>query len=100
MSELLRVYIDFDMLEDAVILSMEYVDSVMDSFMGHGSELFKLRGCLQHHTQSAWLPYTCIDQLLTALSDHKHDLVYGKLYESLQNKLGTYYNKLSEDDNR
>ncbi|XP_060078941.1 nuclear pore complex protein Nup160-like [Ylistrum balloti] len=97
-SELLRVYIDYDMLEDAVILTMEYIDAVMDSFTGHGSELFNLRGCLQNHTQTAWLPYTCIDQLLIALQDHKHDITHGKLYESLQNKMDTYYNKLSEQD--
>lgn len=94
-SELLRVYIDFDMLEDAVILTMEYIDAVMDSIRGHESELFNLRGCQQSQTQTAWLPYTSIDQLLIALGDHKHDITHGKLYDSLQNKMATYYDCIS-----
>lgn len=43
MPDLLRIYIDFDLLEDSVILTMEYVDAVMDSFTGQDSELFNIK---------------------------------------------------------
>ena len=42
-SELLKIYIDFDLLEDGVILTMEYIDAVMDSFTGQESTKFSLK---------------------------------------------------------
>lgn len=43
MSELLKIFIDFDLLEDGVILTMEYIDAVMDSFTGQESTKFSLK---------------------------------------------------------
>lgn len=43
MSELLKIYIDFDLLEDGVILTMEYIDAVMASFTGQESPTFGLK---------------------------------------------------------
>ncbi|KAJ8298952.1 hypothetical protein KUTeg_023012 [Tegillarca granosa] len=94
MSGLLRIYIGFDLLEEAVLLIIEYIDARLDSFLGNDSEVFGIKGCLRPNCQSSWLPYTCIDQLMSALKDHTDDITYGKMYENLQNKVIVYLNKV------
>jgi len=42
-AELLRLYIDHDLLEEAVGLCVEYIDAVVDSFTGQASLLFQLK---------------------------------------------------------
>ena len=42
-AELLRLYIEYDLLEEAVSLCVEYVDSVIETFSGHDSKLFQLK---------------------------------------------------------
>ncbi|KAK3101041.1 hypothetical protein FSP39_000503 [Pinctada imbricata] len=89
-AELLRLLSDFDLLEDAVLLTMEYVDAVMATFTGQESPVFKLKPCLERTTECVWLPYTCIDQLRYALKSHHRDPLYGQLHEDLENKLLSY----------
>lgn len=42
-AELLRLYIEYDLLEEAVSLCIEYVDAVIDTFRGQNSELFQIK---------------------------------------------------------
>ena len=42
-AELLRVYIDYDLLEEAVSLCVEYIDAVLNSLNGLDSPLFKIQ---------------------------------------------------------
>ncbi|WAR01460.1 NU160-like protein [Mya arenaria] len=42
-AELLRLYIDHDLLEEATSLCTEYLDAVLDSFKGQDSELFSIK---------------------------------------------------------
>lgn len=92
-AELLRLYLNYDLLEEAADLVLEYVDAVLGK--GHqyfGIEVSSLgwaglaRGLLfamgtrqkgssplQHPLSATapmvWLPYTAIDQLLQALQE-------------------------------
>ncbi|KAL3841807.1 hypothetical protein ACJMK2_019908 [Sinanodonta woodiana] len=94
-AELLRLYIDYDLMYEGVDLVMEYIDAVMDTFKGQDCAMFKLRGCLRHMPQSVWLPYTSIDQLLQALRDHRmQDMALGELFETLQSKLSVYQRQI------
>lgn len=92
-AELLRLYIDYDLLEDAAYLASDYIDAVM----GRGREYFGLKTSLLGRsldTPSVWLPYTCLDQLLLALKDVKTEPLYYQLYETLSHKLGDYHREV------
>jgi hypothetical protein len=45
-AKLLRLYIEYDLLEEAVSLCVEYMDSVIETFSGHDSKLFQLKVCI------------------------------------------------------
>ncbi|XP_052227575.1 nuclear pore complex protein Nup160-like isoform X1 [Dreissena polymorpha] len=93
-AELLRLYIDHDLLEEAVALCVEYIDAVMDTFSGQDCNLFQLKGCVQHAPLTVWLPYTSIDLLMAALRDHRQDLQIGNMYQSLKDKMTIYMGKV------
>jgi len=74
--ELLRVYLDYDCLDEATLLSCEYIDAVM----GCGAEYFNIKSCLRFGSGSVWIPYTSLDHLLAALEEGKStDIRYLKL---------------------
>ncbi|XP_070567013.1 nuclear pore complex protein Nup160-like [Ptychodera flava] len=86
-AELLRLYINFDMLEEAAYLAMEYIDAVL----GKGKEYFGLTSCLHGTTpDSVWLPYTALDQLLHAIKESKTESLFQELYHDLNDKLKSY----------
>lgn len=64
-AELLRLYLDYDLLDEAASLVLEMLDSVC----GKGKEYFGLKTFLHTGAPAVWLPYTAIDQLLLALRD-------------------------------
>ena len=64
-AELLRLYLEYDYLHEAGTLTLEYIDAVL----GKGHEYFGLDTFLHGTAPAVWLPYTCIDQLMAALSE-------------------------------
>lgn len=42
-SDLLRRYVDYDQLEDAVVLTVEYVDALLWTYTGHDCPEFNLK---------------------------------------------------------
>lgn len=42
-SDLLRRYVDYDQLEDAVVLTVEYVDALLWTYTGHNCPEFNLK---------------------------------------------------------
>ncbi|XP_064599845.1 nuclear pore complex protein Nup160-like [Liolophura sinensis] len=89
-AELLRLLIDYDLLEQAGSLALEYIEAMRDVTRGQDREVFNLKGLLTPLPQSVWLPYTCIDQLLAALKDGQADQIYRKMSEQLQSKMTRY----------
>uniref|UniRef100_A0AAQ5XDD7 Nucleoporin 160 n=1 Tax=Amphiprion ocellaris TaxID=80972 RepID=A0AAQ5XDD7_AMPOC len=62
---LLRLLLNFDLLDAAAELVLEYVDAVL----GRGHQYFGIEKPLCATSPPAWLPYTSIDQLLQALNE-------------------------------
>ncbi|XP_077979037.1 nuclear pore complex protein Nup160-like [Glandiceps talaboti] len=98
--ELLQLYINFDLLEEATNLALEFIDAVL----GKGKEHFGLKSCLQgSQASNMWLPYTAIDQLLYILKESKGDPHFQQLYHALNDKLKVYFTtteSVSEDMER
>ncbi|XP_014677930.1 PREDICTED: nuclear pore complex protein Nup160-like isoform X2 [Priapulus caudatus] len=86
-AELLRLYIDYDLLTDAASLVIEYINAAL----GNGKEHFNLKTALHSTTPPVWLPYSEIDQLLLVMKSVQHDALYIKLYEDLRLKLADYH---------
>ncbi|KAK1804685.1 hypothetical protein P4O66_020668 [Electrophorus voltai] len=61
---LLRLYLNYDLLEPAAELAMEYIDALL----GRGHQYFGVERPLSATAPLVWLPYTSIDQLLHSLS--------------------------------
>lgn len=81
---LLRLLLNFDLLEAAAELVLEYVDAVL----GRGHQYFGIERPLSATSPPAWLPYTSIDQLLQALRDAQ---THGDLYGRVRDKLLEYH---------
>uniref|UniRef100_A0A673IC20 Nucleoporin 160 n=1 Tax=Sinocyclocheilus rhinocerous TaxID=307959 RepID=A0A673IC20_9TELE len=64
-ASLLRLYLNFDQLESAAELVLEYVDALL----GKGHQYFGIERPLSATASLVWLPYTSIDQLLRNLSE-------------------------------
>uniref|UniRef100_A0A6Q2YMV0 Nucleoporin 160 n=1 Tax=Esox lucius TaxID=8010 RepID=A0A6Q2YMV0_ESOLU len=62
---LLRLYLNYDLLEEAAELVLEYVDALL----GKGHQYFGIERPLSATAPLVWLPYTSIDQLLQALNE-------------------------------
>eukprot|EP00058_Branchiostoma_floridae_P011934 XP_002597422.1 hypothetical protein BRAFLDRAFT_122633 [Branchiostoma floridae] len=86
-SELLRLYLNFDLLEEACHLVGEYIDAVL----GKGTEYFGLKSALHATSPSVWLPYTAIDHLLYTLRTAEGNSMYAKLHMDLSDKLQVYH---------
>ncbi|XP_053741482.1 nuclear pore complex protein Nup160 [Synchiropus splendidus] len=92
---LLRLYLNYDLLEDAADLVMEYVDALL----GKGHQYFGIESPLTATSAVAtvWLPYTSIDQLLQAL--HETD-TSAEIYHKVQAKLSHYHRVLDQTTRR
>ncbi|KAK7883821.1 hypothetical protein WMY93_026944 [Mugilogobius chulae] len=80
---LLRLYLNFDLLESAAELVLEYVDAVL----GRGHQYFGIEKPLSATGPLVWLPYTAIDQLLQTLSSTQTNT---NIYNKLRDKLDDY----------
>ncbi|XP_016394059.1 nuclear pore complex protein Nup160 [Sinocyclocheilus rhinocerous] len=83
-ASLLRLYLNFDQLESAAELVLEYVDALL----GKGHQYFGIERPLSATASLVWLPYTSIDQLLRNLSESQ---INEKMYKNLKDKLVEYH---------
>ncbi|NXU50803.1 NU160 protein, partial [Turnix velox] len=90
-AQLLRLYLNYDLLEEAVELVLEYVDAVL----GKGHQYFGIKFPLSATAPTVWLPYTAIDQLLQALRESTTNQHSSVLYQKLQEKMEDYQHKVS-----
>ncbi|KAM4554114.1 nuclear pore complex protein Nup160 [Fundulus diaphanus] len=90
---LLRLLLNFDLLETAAELVLEYVDAVL----GRGHQYFGIERPLSATSPPAWLPYTAIDQLLHALSETQ---THSSLHNKVRNKLDEYHNVVQQTTER
>ncbi|KAJ3596705.1 hypothetical protein NHX12_003109, partial [Muraenolepis orangiensis] len=91
-ASLLRLYLNYDLLEEAAELVLEYVDALL----GKGHQYFGIEMPLSATAPLVWLPYTAIDQLLQALGESQiNTSIYNKLHEKLD-----HYHKLLEQTTR
>nr|XP_055048716.1 nuclear pore complex protein Nup160 [Misgurnus anguillicaudatus] len=81
---LLRLYLNYDQLESASELVLEYVDAMI----GKGHQYFGIERPLSATAPLVWLPYTSIDQLLRSLSESQ---INEKMYKKLKDKLSEYH---------
>uniref|UniRef100_A0A8C4PML3 Nucleoporin 160 n=1 Tax=Equus asinus asinus TaxID=83772 RepID=A0A8C4PML3_EQUAS len=84
-AELLRLYLNYDLLEEAVDLVSEYVDAVL----GKGHQYFGIEFPLSATAPMVWLPYSSIDQLLHALGENS-------LSQKILDKLDDYQQKVDK----
>ncbi|XP_056595855.1 nuclear pore complex protein Nup160 isoform X2 [Triplophysa dalaica] len=89
---LLRLYLNYDQLQSASELVLEYVDAML----GKGYQYFGIERPLSATASLVWLPYTSIDQLLRSLSESQ---INEKMYKNLKDKLAEYH-RLVEQSSR
>uniref|UniRef100_A0A8C6T4G5 Nucleoporin 160 n=1 Tax=Neogobius melanostomus TaxID=47308 RepID=A0A8C6T4G5_9GOBI len=92
-ASLLRLYLNFDLLDAAAELVMEYVDAVL----GKGHQYFGIEKPLSATGPLVWLPYTAIDQLLRALSETQTNT---SIYNKLRDKLDEYQRSVDQATKR
>uniref|UniRef100_A0A0B7AIF3 Uncharacterized protein n=1 Tax=Arion vulgaris TaxID=1028688 RepID=A0A0B7AIF3_9EUPU len=90
---LLRIYLTFDLLPEAVSLAMEYLEALTHVITGSNCPAFKLKGLDKSLPLSVWVPYTCLDQLLVALREQD---TYSKIYQDVKQKLDVYQEKVGQ----
>ncbi|NWY07888.1 NU160 protein, partial [Nothoprocta ornata] len=90
-AELLRLYLNYDLLEEAVDLVLEYIDAVL----GKGHQYFGIELPLSATAAAVWLPYTAIDQLLQALSESAGSQQSQGLYQRVRDKVQHYQERVS-----
>ncbi|KAJ8402930.1 hypothetical protein AAFF_G00362440 [Aldrovandia affinis] len=84
---LLRIYLNYDLLESAVDLVLEYVDALL----GKGHQYFGIERPLSATAPLVWLPYTSVDQLLQALNENQSNANNANLNSKLLDKLEEYH---------
>ncbi|XP_069751270.1 nuclear pore complex protein Nup160 isoform X2 [Narcine bancroftii] len=89
---LLRLYLNYDLLEEAVELVLEYINALM----GKGHQYFGIERPLSATAPPVWLPYTAIDQLLRALGENQSNTKSVRLHEELQVKLEDYHQQVDQ----
>ncbi|XP_074854250.1 nuclear pore complex protein Nup160 isoform X2 [Carettochelys insculpta] len=89
-AELLRLYLNYALLEEAVDLVLEYVDALL----GKGHEHFGIERPLSAVAPMVWLPYSAIDWLLQALGENTTNRHSAALYQKVQDKLEDYQQKV------
>uniref|UniRef100_A0A7N8Y798 Nucleoporin 160 n=1 Tax=Mastacembelus armatus TaxID=205130 RepID=A0A7N8Y798_9TELE len=92
-ASLLRLYLNFDLLDAAAELVLEY----MDALLGRGHQYFGIERPLSATSSSAWLPYTSIDQLLQALSETQTN---SGVYNKVRDKLDDYHKLVDKTTKR
>ncbi|XP_071369421.1 nuclear pore complex protein Nup160 [Centroberyx affinis] len=90
---LLRLYLNYDLLEAAAELVLEYVDALL----GKGHQYFGIERPLSATAPLVWLPYTAIDQLLQALSETQTN---ASIYNRLRDKLDDYHKLVQQTTRR
>nr|XP_034982154.1 nuclear pore complex protein Nup160 isoform X2 [Zootoca vivipara] len=91
-AELLRLYLNYDLLEEAVDLVLEYVDALL----GKGPHYFGIEFPLSATTPIVWLPYSAIDQLLQVLKENATNRHNTVLYQKVHEKLEVYQNQVDK----
>ncbi|XP_053256350.1 nuclear pore complex protein Nup160 isoform X1 [Podarcis raffonei] len=91
-AELLRLYLNYDLLEEAVDLVLEYVDALL----GKGPHYFGIEFPLSATTPMVWLPYSAIDQLLQVLGENATNHHNTVLYQKVHDKLEAYQNQVDK----
>ncbi|XP_051547988.1 nuclear pore complex protein Nup160 isoform X1 [Myxocyprinus asiaticus] len=81
---LLRLYLNYDHLESAAELVLEFVDALL----GKGHQYFGIERPLSATAALVWLPYTSIDQLLRSLGESQ---INEKMYKNVKDKLAEYH---------
>lgn len=89
-ASLLRIYLRFGLLEDAALLTLEYIDGVL----GHGKEYFGLETSLATTSPSVWMPFTAIDTVREALNRNQTDLTLASLKDAISERLMNYFGKV------
>ncbi|XP_053305363.1 nuclear pore complex protein Nup160 [Spea bombifrons] len=89
-AELLRLYLNYDLLEEAADLVLEYVDALL----GKGHQYFRIEKPLSATAPLVWLPYSAIDNLLQALAENKNNQHNADLLNKLNLKLDDYFEHL------
>uniref|UniRef100_A0A670Z231 Nucleoporin 160 n=1 Tax=Pseudonaja textilis TaxID=8673 RepID=A0A670Z231_PSETE len=93
-AELLRLYLNYDLLEEAVDLVLEYVDALL----GKGHDYFGIEFPLSATTPIVWLPYSAIDQLLQVLGENTtnhHNTMVSKATK-MRDKLEVYQKQVDK----
>ncbi|EPQ10536.1 Nuclear pore complex protein Nup160 [Myotis brandtii] len=91
-AELLRLYLNYDLLEEAVDLVSEYVDAVL----GKGHQYFGIEFPLSATAPMVWLPYSSIDQLLQVLGENSANSHNIALSQKILDKLEDYQQKVDK----
>nr|XP_060628620.1 nuclear pore complex protein Nup160 [Anolis sagrei ordinatus] len=91
-AELLRLYLNYDLLEEAAELVLEYVDAIL----GKGHDYFGIEFPLSATTPIVWLPYSAIDQLLQALGENSANHHNMMLFQKIHDKLEAYQNQVDK----
>ncbi|KAM9301868.1 nuclear pore complex protein Nup160 [Gastrophryne carolinensis] len=89
-ADLLRLYLKYDLLEEAADLVMHYVDAVL----GKGHQYFGIELPLSAVSPMVWLPYSSIDHLLQALEENCNSQHNRDLLDKLKAKLDEYFLRL------
>ncbi|XP_072374893.1 nuclear pore complex protein Nup160 [Scyliorhinus torazame] len=89
---LLRLYLNYDLLEEAVDLVLEYIDALM----GKGHQYFGIERSLSATAPPVWLPYTAIDQLLQALGEMQSNMNNVRLCDRLRRRLADYHQQVDQ----
>uniref|UniRef100_A0A3Q3EQK3 Nucleoporin 160 n=1 Tax=Labrus bergylta TaxID=56723 RepID=A0A3Q3EQK3_9LABR len=78
-ASLLRLFLNFDLLEAAAELVLEFIDALL----GRGHQYYGIQRPLSATSSSVWLPYTSIDQLLQTLETQTNSTIYKKVRDKL-----------------
>ncbi|CAI9723426.1 Hypothetical predicted protein [Octopus vulgaris] len=95
-AELIRLYISFDKLEEAVAVTLEYLDAVLGTLQGQDNHLYRLKGYIINKPFSLWIPLTSIDQIFVTLQEENHNSRYKELHDLLMTSVNTYKRKVME----
>uniref|UniRef100_H3D8B1 Nucleoporin 160 n=1 Tax=Tetraodon nigroviridis TaxID=99883 RepID=H3D8B1_TETNG len=85
----LRLLLNFDLLDAAAELVLEYVDALL----GRGHQYFGIERPLSATSSSVWLPYTSIDQLLQILNETQTN---SSMYNKVRDKLEDYHKLVAQ----
>ncbi|XP_051237157.1 nuclear pore complex protein Nup160 isoform X3 [Dicentrarchus labrax] len=92
-ASLLRLFLNFDLLDAAAELVLEYVDALL----GRGHQYFGIERPLSATSSSVWLPYTSIDQLLQTLNETQTN---SSMYNKVRDKLDNYHKLVEQTTKR